>query len=485
MARRRLFRSLVGDAIWALWFGLVFAGRVDSVRIQKISVKGLFGRFNYEIPMNLDERITIIHGPNGFGKTVLLRLIAGLFSTNNTTLLSVPYSELHVEFENRESLSVSKVAQTKERRSGKHGQSLRFVYHNRSKSHDFTSDDRRPEQLEFPLHMVDMIDDIIPELDREGPEVWRNLETGELLRLEEVVDRYPDRFPITSREHRTDIPDWLKAVRQSVPIRFIQAERLQATTRRNRVRPARVSSGRAVKLYSEELGDTIKKTLTEYATLSQSLDRTFPARVVTHGQPLSMEKLQAELKDIEEKRARLVESGLLEREGEETAVQVLQHIDETNLPVLSVYVQDARKKLGVFDPLVAKVELFKRGINDRFVYKQLSVNKEGFGFTTVEGDRLDAVNLSSGEQHEIVLLYQLLFRAAENSLILLDEPEISLHVAWQEQFLPDLRAIAALSGFDALIATHSPQIISDRWDLTVELKGPLHEVRPQPAHVSK
>ncbi len=458
------------------------AERVDSVRIQKISIKGLFGRFNYEIPMNLDDRITIIHGPNGFGKTALLRLIAGLFSATDTTLLSVPYSELQVDFENRESLSVLKITQAKDHRSARHGQSLRFVYHNRSKSHDFTSPDRRPEQLEFPLHMID---DVIPELDREGTDVWRNLETGELLRLEEVVDRYGDRFPTTRREHRTDVPDWLKAVRQSVPIRFIQAERLQATTRRNRVRPTRVSSGRAVKLYSEELGDTIKKTLTEYATLSQSLDRTFPARVVTHGQPLSMEELQTALKEIEEKRARLVESGLLEQEGEETAVQVLQHIDKTNLPVLSVYVQDARKKLGVFDPLVAKVELFKRGINDRFVYKQLSVNKEGFGFITVEGDPLDALNLSSGEQHEIVLLYQLLFRAAENSLILLDEPEISLHVAWQEQFLPDLRAIAALSGFDALVATHSPQIISDRWDLTVELKGPLHEVRSQPAHISK
>src|SRR5713101_7094213 len=179
------------------------AERVDSVRIQKISIKGLFGRFNYEIPMNLDDRITIIHGPNGFGKTALLRLIAGLFSATDTTLLSVPYSELQVDFENRESLSVLKITQAKDHRSARHGQSLRFVYHNRSKSHDFTSPDRRPEQLEFPLHMID---DVIPELDREGTDVWRNLETGEqtsvpsdvwrnletgeLLRLEEVVDRY-------------------------------------------------------------------------------------------------------------------------------------------------------------------------------------------------------------------------------------------------------------------------------------------------------
>jgi predicted ATP-binding protein involved in virulence len=81
--------------------------------------------------------------------------------------------------------------------------------------------------------------------------------------------------------------------------------------------------------------------------------------------------------------------------------------------------------------------------------------------------------LSSGEQHELVILYELLFRVRENSIILIDEPEISLHVVWQHEFLKDLGQIAALSQFHALVATHSPQIISDRWDLTVELKGPV------------
>ena len=64
-------------------------------------------------------------------------------------------------------------------------------------------------------------------------------------------------------------------------------------------------------------------------------------------------------------------------------------------------------------------------------------------------------------------------RVRENSIILIDEPEISLHVVWQHEFLKDLEQIAALSQFHALVATHSPQIISDRWDLTVELKGPI------------
>jgi predicted ATPase len=52
---------------------------------------------------------------------------------------------------------------------------------------------------------------------------------------------------------------------------------------------------------------------------------------------------------------------------------------------------------------------------------------------------------------------------------LIDEPEISLHVDWQLQFLEDIKNVISLSPFDVLLATHSPLIINRRWDLTVEL----------------
>ncbi|MDF5732730.1 MAG: AAA family ATPase [Rhizonema sp. PD38] len=80
--------------------------------------------------------------------------------------------------------------------------------------------------------------------------------------------------------------------------------------------------------------------------------------------------------------------------------------------------------------------------------------------------------MSSGEQHELVLLYELLFKVQPDSLVLIDEPELSLHVGWQIQFLKDLQEITGLAYLDILMATHSPDIIQDRWDLTVELKGP-------------
>jgi predicted ATP-binding protein involved in virulence len=57
-------------------------------------------------------------------------------------------------------------------------------------------------------------------------------------------------------------------------------------------------------------------------------------------------------------------------------------------------------------------------------------------------------------------------------LILIDEPEMSLHVAWQRKFLEEISEIVKLAKLDIILATHSPQIINDRWDLTVKLKEP-------------
>ena len=80
--------------------------------------------------------------------------------------------------------------------------------------------------------------------------------------------------------------------------------------------------------------------------------------------------------------------------------------------------------------------------------------------------------LSSGEQQEIVLLYNLIMKGEKNKLILIDEPEISLNVSWQREFLNDMKKIVEINGFSILVATHSPQIINDNWDM-VETLGEL------------
>ena len=89
------------------------------------------------------------------------------------------------------------------------------------------------------------------------------------------------------------------------------------------------------------------------------------------------------------------------------------------------------------------------------------------------GETVGLESLSSGEQHELVLHYELLFRVRTNTVVLIDEPELSLHINWQKQFLPDLLDTVQLSGIDAVIATHSPFIAGYRDDLMVRLGDPL------------
>ena len=69
----------------------------------------------------------------------------------------------------------------------------------------------------------------------------------------------------------------------------------------------------------------------------------------------------------------------------------------------------------------------------------------------------------------MVMYYKLLFETDPDTLVIIDEPELSMNVVWQRNFLKDLQRIVDLRQFDVLIATHSPQIIHDKWDWMVPL----------------
>lgn len=70
-------------------------------------------------------------------------------------------------------------------------------------------------------------------------------------------------------------------------------------------------------------------------------------------------------------------------------------------------------------------------------------------------------NLSSGEIQLIVILTHLVFCEfeKEHSVFLIDEPELSLHLSWQEKFVDAITL--ASPGTQFILATHSPAIISN------------------------
>ncbi len=120
-----------------------------------------------------------------------------------------------------------------------------------------------------------------------------------------------------------------------------------------------------------------------------------------------------------------------------------------------------------------RLELFSGIIeNAGFANKHLEVDRRyGFRFVSDNSERtiLSPEQMSSGEQHLSIIAFELLFMAPDESLVLIDEPEISLHLMWQLDFLKNMQSILKLRDLQAIVATHSPEIFNQKWSLSVDL----------------
>ncbi|MDR1954380.1 MAG: ATP-binding protein [Candidatus Methanoplasma sp.] len=110
-------------------------------------------------------------------------------------------------------------------------------------------------------------------------------------------------------------------------------------------------------------------------------------------------------------------------------------------------------------------------VNDLLINKNVYINTSNLLSIRMDnGTALSLDKLSSGEKQILIMFYLLLFEAKHGSLVIIDEPEISLHVAWQQSLGKTFSDIARLREMHIIVATHSPQVIHDNWDLSVELK---------------
>jgi predicted ATP-binding protein involved in virulence len=78
--------------------------------------------------------------------------------------------------------------------------------------------------------------------------------------------------------------------------------------------------------------------------------------------------------------------------------------------------------------------------------------------------------MSSGERQLIVILTHLAFNpeAHRAGVLVIDEPELSLHLRWQELFVDAVRATSP--SLQIILATHSPSIVLDRTDACVDIR---------------
>jgi predicted ATP-binding protein involved in virulence len=99
------------------------------------------------------------------------------------------------------------------------------------------------------------------------------------------------------------------------------------------------------------------------------------------------------------------------------------------------------------------------GFNLEVQFSNIDKNKNIF-FTNSLNEKISIDDLSTGEKELLNKVFSLYTSDIKDSVILIDEPEISLHPSWQNRIVKIYTNFAKQNNNQIIIATHSPQIIA-------------------------
>ena len=77
------------------------------------------------------------------------------------------------------------------------------------------------------------------------------------------------------------------------------------------------------------------------------------------------------------------------------------------------------------------------------------------------GEQLSPYQLSSGEKQMLVILLTVLVEDNRHSVLLMDEPEVSLHIEWQQKLIEMITDLNP--NVQIILTTHSPAVIMNGW----------------------
>ncbi|EKN5028878.1 TPA: AAA family ATPase [Yersinia enterocolitica] len=414
------------------------------MKLKSLTVSKLFDRLDYSLYLDQDI-ITIITGPNGYGKTILLKIINNFMTKNLQFFFQIKFEYIEIEFADY-TLKLEVIDNILY---------IEKTYLIINKIESFTYQNDSIKNSEFLVGF--------------------ELEDGQLIKKNYLKSKYKNKF-FLKESNDTDIYsskslEWLDEVIGKTEITFIKAQRLETL---NENSDMGMSTELTIKKFSKDLSRKIRKASEVSSSIAQRLDSTFPRRLFEFSHvDSSPEFIKDRLLGLQDTRSNFIKYGLLEFDEENDSLIFRKNsIEKAYTNVLNLYIEDALEKLSAYDELYSKVELFVSLLNEKMLaFKNIKINQErGFYFVSDFGDEIELENLSSGEQNQIVLFYDMIFNTKENSIVLIDEPEISLHVAWQKEFLDSLQKILKVNHIDkVIIATHSPQVINGKWGLTIDL----------------
>lgn len=412
--------------------------------LSKIIYNKLFGIFDYEIELK-EHGVTIITGPNGFGKSTILKSINALYSFDIFFFSELDFDKIEFYSSDFEKEPICIKKQKDSLFIGNHKINIKSIneeiYRRIRRPYLLRLDNerlinRRTEEIIFKR---DLIKSNFSESFRE--DILEDLGTSNNINLMNKLKDFSGKTKFIKEQRLLKIENDFRNESQTINV---------------------------IEELPKKFKEKIKEVSTRYSDVANKLDSTYPNRLFKTSKGITEEEYKKRIQLINEKFTKLKKYSIYDVQGLEVSKNVF---DKQLAIALKIYLDDFEDKYRVFDEFIEELDLFTDIINNRLRFKEIRISREEgivvYKKNTEEKLRLN--QLSSGEKQEIILFYELIFESEKNTHLLIDEPEISLHIEWQLNFLNDLLKIVDKKQFKVTVATHSPQIISNHWDIQVDL----------------
>ena len=424
------------------------------MQISRLQIKNLYDHYNYDIDFNNEEKeqITILTGPNGYGKTTILRILNSLNPKSLYYFYIIKFGEIIISFDNNTVLNITQTYKTEIESifavdyKDELEKEVRFIW-NKATGEPLTHFVYNSTNVKRALRLYTRLYD--PYSRRKSLNKLSDREKEEVLLDNEIFNEY-----ISESNGQEQFLMQLKTLRSH----YIPANRIYNDAHEE-------NEKLPIEKVREALMAEIETAQKDYLRYSQEVDSNFIKKVLDPNYEVCSLASYNELKaEVENQMNTIVKYKLAPK------VEIPEYNDK-NKAVLFAYLKGLKEKFSKFSTILEKTNLFHKMLTSKgFANKYIEISPQhGFRIKSDNGDIIDGYKLSSGEQNEIIMLYRLIYEVPDQGLLLIDEPENSLHVAWQKTIVDDMKEIASVKRLQIIIATHSPSIVSKGLSMTKDL----------------
>jgi predicted ATPase len=145
---------------------------------------------------------------------------------------------------------------------------------------------------------------------------------------------------------------------------------------------------------------------------------------------------------------------------------------EVVVSVIRPYVDSLEERLKALGAIYQLLDMFVSTLNNFLRDKTVKFRvSHGFSIVNSLGATLHPSQLSSGEQQLLLLFCYVLTARDAPSVFMIDEPEISLNVKWQQQLVKALLDVTSGAQIQFIFASHSMELLAQHLDRVARLEN--------------